>query len=336
MLKHQSKWACLAAIALFTTSLVSCSKDQSILEGKSGKITVGPGGAITSGGTTSTGGGTTATGGTSTSGTGTTSGGTTSGGTTSTGGSTSTGSTTPTSSLYSLNLNWAGRADAAYGYTQAVTDFKNIPFWGKNTSISGGTLKTVLLKNMIGPDGGNVSRVDIPDAQEYQLNFDMKFDAGFDWSAGGKVGFGFLLGEGNTGGDPAWDGNGGSARIMWTKRSDGTVKLIPYIYYKDQPGTYGDELAKQYPATGSLQKGTWYNVKMYVKSNTGSNTDGRIQIVINGTTLIDQAIRWTTNDAQRLVKHLCFETFRGGAESYWQSATDGSIYFNNVAVTAIR
>jgi hypothetical protein len=198
-------------------------------------------------------------------------------------------------------------------------------------------MKTTLLKYQIGPSGGNVSRVDVLDAQEYQLSFDMKFAADFDWSAGGKVGFGFLIGEGNTGGDPAWDGNGGSARIMWKKRSDGTAALVPYLYYKDQPGTYGNEFGKSYPATGSsLQKDTWYNVKIYVKSNTGWNTDGQIRIVINGTTLMDQAIRWTTNDLQRLVKNVCFETFRGGAESYWQSATDGSIYFNNVTYTAIR
>jgi hypothetical protein len=295
----------MAAIALFATTLVSCSKDDSILGAKHRTSTT----------TTTT---------------------STSTGSTSTTGTTDIAPATTTSSLFSLNVNWAGRGDASYAYSQALTDFKSIPFWGTNTYISGGTMKTTLLKNQIGPSGGNVSRVDVLDAQEYQLSFDMKFAADFDWSAGGKVGFGFLLGEGNTGGDPAWDGNGGSARIMWSKRSDGTAVLIPYLYYKDQPGTYGNDFGKYFPASGGLQKDTWYNVKMYVKSNTGSNTDGRIQIVINGTTLIDQSIRWTTNDMERLVKNLCFETFRGGAESYWQSATDGNIYFNNVSVNAIR
>jgi hypothetical protein len=320
MTKHlTSKWASLAAFALFATSLVGCSKDETILEGKS-KVTVGPGGVITSGTSTST--GTTSTGSTST-------------------GSTSTGTTSPSTStatapLYTLSMNWAGRADGAYGLTQATTDFKAINFWGTNTTISGGTMKTNLVKNMIGPDGGNVSRIDVPDAQEYQLQFDMKFASDFDFSAGGKAGFGFLLGEGNTGGDPGWDGNGGSARIMWSKTWDNRIVLIPYVYYKDQPGTYGNDFGKTYPASGSLQKGVWYTVKMYVKSNTGSNTDGRVQMVVNGTTIIDQAIRWTTNDLQRLVKNVCFETFRGGAESYWQSATDGAIYFNNVSYTAVR
>ncbi|RYZ20699.1 MAG: hypothetical protein EOO16_15785 [Chitinophagaceae bacterium] len=316
MMNHQTaRRAPMAAFVLFAaTSLISCSKDETILEGRKDKTTV------TAPTTTSTG---------------------TTGGTTLTPTAptapTAPAPTTTTASLFSLNIGWAGRTDGTYGYTQALADFKSIPFWGSNTVISGGAMKTTLLKNAIGPSAGNVSRIDVLDAQEYQLNFDLKFDAAFDWSAGGKVGFGFLLGEGNTGGDPAWDGNGGSARIMWKKRSDGTAALVPYIYYKDQPGTYGDEFAKGYPAAGSsLQKGVWYNVKMYVKSNTGSNTDGRVQILVNGTTLIDQAIRWTTNDVQRLVKHVCFETFRGGAETYWQSATDGSIYFNNVAVTAIR
>jgi hypothetical protein len=198
-------------------------------------------------------------------------------------------------------------------------------------NISGGKLRTTLTKNVVGPDGGLVSWIDAPDRSQYQLQFDMMFDSQFDFSAGGKVGYGFLIGEGNTGGDPGWDGNGGSARIMWYKNWDGRVFLRPYIYYKDQPGQYGDDFGKTYPASGSLQKGTWYNVKMFFKANTGSNTDGRIQIVINGTTLLDQAIRWTTNDLQRLVNRVTFETFRGGADATWTSATDGNIYFDNVS-----
>ncbi len=166
----------------------------------------------------------------------------------------------------------------------------------------------------------------------------MMFANNFDFSWGGKVGFGFLIGAGNTGGVPATDGNGGSFRIMWYKNnSTSPVFLKPYVYYKDQPGTYGNDFGLKYPNNGtSISKGTWYTVKMYMKSNTGSNTDGRIKLVINGTTLMDQAIRWTTNDLQRMVKHICFETFRGGAETYWQSTSNGDIYFDNVSYTRLQ
>jgi len=249
--------------------------------------------------------------------------------------------TTPTTTapLYSKTVNFDNRVDGAYGYTLANQDFTNVSFWGDQSRsiISGGKLKTVLKSNLLGGDGGNISRVDVPDAAEYQLNFDMMFDQNFDFSWGGKVGFGFLIGNGYTGGVPGWDGNGGSLRLMWYKNtSTSPVILKPYVYYKDQPGTYGNDFGKAFPATGSISKGVWYNVKMYAKANTGSNTDGRVQMVINGVTVLDQAIRWTTNDINRMIKHVSFETFRGGAETYWQSSSDGNIYFDNVSYTAIK
>jgi hypothetical protein len=248
--------------------------------------------------------------------------------------------TTTTTGIYSLAANWNNYADGAYGFTQATQDFKAVSFWGGDayrSQTSAGRLRTTLLKNSLGGAGGVISRVDVVDGSEYQLSFDMMFDPNFDFSWGGKVGFGFLIGNGYTGGTPGWDGNGGSLRLMWYKNtSTSPVILKPYVYYKDQPGTYGNDFGKAFPASGSVQKGVWYNVKMYVKSNTGSNTDGRVQMVINGVTVLDQAIRWTTNDLQRLVKNICFETFRGGAETYWQSTTDGHIYFDNVSWTALK
>lgn len=244
--------------------------------------------------------------------------------------------TTSTTGSYAFNVNYNNWLSGVYTLTQATTDFKSVLGWeATRMSIANGAMKTTLLANTVGPAGGLVSWIDVADHGAYQLQFDMMFDSQFDFSAGGKVGFGFLIGEGYTGGVPGTDGNGGSARIMWYKNWDGTVALKPYLYYKDQPGQYGNDFAKKYPATGSISKGVWHNVKMFVKSNTGSNTDGRIQIVINGTTVMDQAIRWTTNDLKRFVNRVCFETFRGGADATWQSTTNGSIYFDNVSLATM-
>jgi hypothetical protein len=254
------------------------------------------------------------------------------------GSSSASGSNTSSSgtSAYSPSATWNSRPNGPYTLAQATLDFKNVVTgWDQNRmQIIGGKLRTTLLANVVGPDGGLVSWIDIADGAEYQLQFDMMFDNNFDFSAGGKVGFGFLLGAGYTGGQPASDGNGGSARIMWYK-SGGRSSLKPYIYHKDQPGQYGDDFAKTYPATGSIAKGQWHTVKIYVKSNTGSNTDGRLQVSINGTTLLDKAMRWTTNDAKRLINRICFETFRGGADASWTSPTDGQIYFDKVSWTAL-
>lgn len=74
---------------------------------------------------------------------------------------------------------------------------------------------------------------------------------------------------------------------------------------------------------------------MYVKSNTGSNQNGWVQIKINDTPLLDQAIRWTTNDSQRLINKLSFNTFRGGNGTQWESPNTDYIYFDNLVVNKI-
>jgi hypothetical protein len=242
-------------------------------------------------------------------------------------------------STFSPSMYWKSRADGLYSQIQATEDFKNVVTgWNQSRmQISGGKLRTTLLKNTVGPEGGLVSWIDVPDADEYQLQFDMMFDNNFDFSQGGKVGFGLLIGDGNTGGAPAWSGNGGSVRLMWYKNtSNSPVILKPYVYYKDQPGQYGDDFGRAYPNNGSsISKGTWHTVKMYVKSNTSNNTDGYIQMSVDGVTLLDQPIRFTSNNSKRLVNRITFETFRGGADSSWQSSTDGQIYFDNVSWTAL-
>lgn len=239
---------------------------------------------------------------------------------------------------YSPSAAWKNRPDGAYSLAQATLDYKNpVNGWADaRMSISGGKLKTTLTKNIVGPDGGLVSWIDIPDASEYNMSYDFMFDNNFDLSQGGKLGFGFLLGDGFTGGVPGTGGTGGSVRLMWYKAWSGAPVIIrPYVYYKDQPGQYGDDFGKTYPASGSIAKGVWHKVNIYVKCNNGSNTNGKLKITINGSTLVDMPIRYTTNDAKRLINRITFETFRGGADASWTTSTDGNIYFDNVSWTPL-
>lgn len=252
--------------------------------------------------------------------------------------STTVATTSIATPAFNLSVNWNNAANGAYGYTQALQDFKNVIYWADpiRSQTNNGRFRATLLKNTL-TEGGVLSGIDIPDGSEYQLQFDMMFDQQFDFSWGGKVGFGFLIGNGYTGGGNAASGDGGSARLMWYKNtSTGPVFLKPYMYHKDQTGTWGEDFGAKYPASGSIQKGVWYTVKMYVRSNNGSNTDGRMKMDINGTTVMDRAMRWTTNDTKRLINKLSFENFRGGGETYWQSSTDGYIYFDNLSVTALK
>jgi hypothetical protein len=234
------------------------------------------------------------------------------------------------------SVNWNNYGDGVYTRAAATNDFGNLSSWNDTrTWISGGACRIKLLKDALSGDGGVIANIDISDGTAYELDYDVKFHSQFDFSRGGKIGFGFLIGDGNTGGDPGWDGNGGSLRLMWYQTDAGRVFFQPYIYHKDHPTEFGNTFGKSYPSSGSLNKGQWYHVHLYIKSNTGSNTNGHVQIVINGTVVLDTNIRWTTNDSKRLIRQMSFHTFRGGSQTYWQSSTDGYIYYDNLAVHKI-
>lgn len=236
----------------------------------------------------------------------------------------------------SRTVNWDNRTDGSYSSSEAVSDLGNASGWNESRAYnSGGTCRITMLKNALSSAGGMISNIDISDGSEYELQFDVRFHSAFDWSRGGKVGFGFRIGEGNTGCDPGTDGNGGSLRVMWYTDDSGRTFFRPYVYYKDQPETCGNNFGKTYPSSGSLARGTWYTIKLYAKSNTGSNTNGYVRVTINGTTVLGQSIRWTTNDSNRLIRVMSFHTFRGGSTSNWESATDGMIYYDNLTWTRI-
>ncbi|MCH5719633.1 hypothetical protein [Niabella hibiscisoli] len=60
----------------------------------------------------------------------------------------------------------------------------------------------------------------------------------------------------------------------------------PYVYYKDMPEICGNSFGKQ---SKQLTTNTWYTIKIRVKSNTGSNTDGLVSYEVDGENLLTQA-----------------------------------------------
>uniref|UniRef100_A0A914Z0J8 Polysaccharide lyase 14 domain-containing protein n=1 Tax=Panagrolaimus superbus TaxID=310955 RepID=A0A914Z0J8_9BILA len=184
-------------------------------------------------------------------------------------------------------------------------------------------------------EGGFGAEADIEAGQEYEIDFDMKFHSTFSWSGGGKFGFGFKIGQGNkTGCRPAWDGNGGSIRLVWIASKD-RIFLRPYVYHFHQPNECGDNFGKTYPTSDNLVKGKWYHVHMYAKSNTGNEMNGWLQIVINETPLINQTIQWTANDEFRQINALTFMTFRGGSSEKYMAPTTDYVYYDNFVMKKI-
>lgn len=235
-------------------------------------------------------------------------------------------------------IDWNNRATGTYTSSAAASDFGNISGWNDSRCyISSGTSRITLLANALSGAGGVIARTDISDGSSYSVEYDVRFHSQFDWSRGGKLGFGLAIGDGFTGCNPAWSGTGGTARMMWYNNPNtNRVYLHPYLYYKDMPGTCGDNFGVSYPSSGSIQKGVWYRVNVTATSNTGSNTNGRIQVSVNGTSILNRAIRWTTDDSKRLIKELLFHTFRGGSQSHWMSSTVGYIYYDNLQFTKLQ
>ena len=218
------------------------------------------------------------------------------------------------------------RTTGTYLTADAVTDFGNMTTgWNESRAyITTNQCQIKLLKNALSASGGMIAKYDISDGSEYSTTFKVKFHTDFEWCTGGKLGPGFFMGDMAAGGSGGSDGNGGSARLVWHKNSSGDAYFQAYAYHKDQPGAYGSSYGR-FPATGSLNKNQWYTVTLYVKSNTGSNTNGLLKLTVDGNLVVNQAMRWTTNDAKRLVDRMEFATFRGGATADNMSSTDSYI-----------
>lgn len=230
------------------------------------------------------------------------------------------------------------RPDGVYTKAMATADF-GVPIemnW-QNADIISKQLRVRVPANSLSQ--GNIVNIDISDGTEYEMSFKVQFGEGFDWSRGGKVGFGFHIGNGYTGCNKADNGLGGTARLMWyhptgekNNKVTSGAHFRPYVYYKDMPDRCGNSFGRE---SKRLVTKTWYTVKIKVKSNTGSNTDGLVSYEVDGENLLTQNIRWTTNDSYRKVRYMTFHTFRGGSQEYWQSTTDGHIYYKDLVVKRI-
>jgi hypothetical protein len=225
------------------------------------------------------------------------------------------------------------RPDGTYTKIQAESDF-GVPInmtW-RNIDIYDNQARVRIPANTLSQ--GNIVNIDIADGTEYELSFKVKFGPNFDWSRGGKVGFGLHIGNGYTGCNKADNGLGGTARLMWYNETGSKTNHVttgahfrPYVYYKDMPSTCGDTFGKR---SKQINTNTWYTIKIRVKSNTGSSANGLVSYEIDGENLLNQNIRWTTDDAYRKIKYITFHTFRGGSQEYWQATTDNHIYYDDV------
>jgi hypothetical protein len=226
-------------------------------------------------------------------------------------------------------------ATGPYPAANASTDFGNATGWDAgNTYISNGRLRATLEPGRIGSAGGAVAEIDVTDGTEYEMQYTVNFHSRFDWSRGGKVGWGFAIGAG-AGGCTRANGSGASMRLMWYTDDSGRTSFRPYLYHAAMPSACGDSFGASYPPTGSLQRARNYLVQMRIRSNTGTTPNGRAVIRIDGTTVLDVGVQWTADDTGRAVREVLSHTFRGGSQDYWASDTIGYVYYDNFSIRRI-
>ena len=168
-------------------------------------------------------------------------------------------------------------------------------------------------------------------ARSYTLTQDIQFEQGFDLggtSVGGKVGFGFYGGTSPTGGSISPDG--WSARLMWRENNNGTGRFVVYSYAFDRVpvgGSFGEDYRL---AQHEIPFGQYVNVAMTVTANTPGNSDGSVQVWVDGVQLLDRGgIMWQRNGVPGVDK-VGYSTFYGGNSAAWAPERVGHLRFRDV------
>ena len=167
---------------------------------------------------------------------------------------------------------------------------------------------------------------------EYTVNYDVKFDADFQFVKGGKL-HGLGPDVPITGGK-AMQPEGWSARV--TFKEEGTVKS--YVYCQNKDRQYGVSV---YASDFNFEKDRYYSMSLHVKLNEDPADDnGFAHVYIDGESVIQHDdVQFRTEDGKAsLVSTFLFSTFHGGHEPHWAprdsqgNYTEVHAYFDNIAV----
>jgi hypothetical protein len=253
---------------------------------------------------------------------------------------TSTKRTTPRGVVKSDSFNNHATDGATYSqadYTSAFGTWES-GAWadGTRTKIytvdDSNVLRVKLMSGELSSNSGVIALTNIVDHTGYAVKFDVKFREDFDFGKGGKVGLGLGIGNVRTGLNRyTMDSNdGGSARLMWYT-SDGVTKFKPYVYSKDF--TASEAGGSEFPIT----QNQWYTVVIKVISNTVGQQNGQVYYGIKKrgaasfTPVLNRSdMVWSTQDYNRKITRLMFDTFRGGNTDDWKVYSDEYIYFDNL------
>lgn len=220
----------------------------------------------------------------------------------------------------------------SYTDNQLTADFKNIK-WVMTSERAkivedaerGKVLEVFFPKGSVGPQQGGIQFVrNLPPNKEYYLDYYLKFDAAFDFNLGGKLPGLTSGGETYTGGVHPTEGQGWSARYMWTDKMP-----VVYLYYVDMNDTYGESLA----LSTKFEKGKWYRITQFIKINDYDKTNAEITVWLDGKVVAKKQNFRLRIGTKGLIDSFYFSTFHGGNTTDWAARNDCYIYFDNLIVT---
>lgn len=232
------------------------------------------------------------------------------------------------------SINFENRSVGIYT-EQAVRDDWGTVTWSNlggraqivQDKLSGNVFRIFYPKEGVGPDkSGAQFVVKLPPSKELWFSYEIKFSRDFDFKIGGKLP-GLTSGGGRyTGGYKPYEGQGWSARYMWT--SGGNLSL--YLYHVDMPGKWGNNLPL---GCARITPGKWYRLTQHIKVNSNNNRDALLEVWLdNKLVLSDARIRLKLGD-KGLIDSVFFSTFFGGNGKEWAPSRDGYIYFDNFNVS---
>lgn len=180
-------------------------------------------------------------------------------------------------------------------------------------------------KTKFGPfDSGSQFIARITPAKSYFLDYFVKFDKSFEFVLGGKLP-GLTSGGGDyTGGVVPTNGEGWSARYMWS-----TNNAILYLYYLDQTSIYGDNVS----TNQVIEKDKWYRLTQEIVVNDPDQYNASIRVWLNGRLVIEKKNFRLRIAPNGLIDSFYFSTFFGGNDASWAPTVDCKAYFDDIVVS---
>jgi hypothetical protein len=187
----------------------------------------------------------------------------------------------------------------------------------------------------LGANGGLIINRNVVAADEYYLDYTLRFLPGFDWVPNGRPRAGKLpglAGGKGTGGCRPIESDGWSARQMW--RANGSAVL--YVYDQDRKTRCGYFVDYINPNGTKFQfvLNRTYRLTQRVRINTPNERNGEIQVWIDGVKVVDRRslrLRGIVNDASvARVSQVKYHSYFGGSTLNYAPRVDSYIDYGAV------